>query len=169
MDRQNDRAYWKAKAADLLKKQRGILNVNLNRNPTSTVPALAVGGEDGIYMGIMTTELGVVVRDAGTVATMVERGYDPNHNQMEQLRFKLPGMYKAIKDSALAVQATNEPVLSFLTEYTPLPEIYLLKMAPAGKNRIMWTTINCAKLASTTVTHWGPEVAEYLEENKLMR
>jgi len=60
-------------------------------------------------------------------------------------------------------------VLSFLTEYAPLPEVYLLKMAPAGKGRIMWTMINVAKLASCTVTHWGPEVAEYLEENRLMR
>jgi len=169
MERRNDRAYWKAKAAELLKKQRGILNVNLNRNYSGSDTTPAVGGEDGIYMGIMTTDLGIVARDEGTTAAMIERGYDPDHNQMEQLRFKLPGMYKAIKDSVLAVQATNEPVLSFLTEYTPLPEIYLLKMAPAGKDRIMWTTINVAKLSSTTVTHWGPEVAEYLEENKLMR
>jgi hypothetical protein len=29
--------------------------------------------------------------------------------------------------------------------------------------------INVARLASTTVTHWGPEVAEYLEENALVR
>ena len=165
MGRQNDRAYWKSKAAQLLKKQRGILNVNLNREHSGCDTTPAVGGEDGIYMGIMTTDLGVVARDKGTVATMIHHGYDPDHNQMEQLRFKLPGMYKAIKDSVIAVQATNEPVLSFLTECTPLCEVYLFKMAPCGKDRIMWTAINVSKLASTAVTHWGPEVAEFLEQN----
>lgn len=169
MERQNDRAYWKSKAAELLKKQRGVLNVNLNRCYSGSDTTPAVGGADGIYMGIMSNDMTVLVRDEGTTATMAEAGYDPAYNQMDQLRFKRPAMYKAIKDSILAVQATNEPVLSFLTEYVPLPEVYLLKMAPAGKDRIMWTMINVARLASTTVHHWGPEVAEYLEENQLMK
>jgi|DEB0MinimDraft_6_1074348.scaffolds.fasta_scaffold01044_9 hypothetical protein len=169
MERHNDRAYWKSKAADLLKKQRGVLNVNLNRDYSGSDTTPAVGGEDGIYIGVMTTDMGNVALDEGTVATMIKQGYNPEHNQIDQIRFKRPAMYKAIKDSIIAVQATNEPVLSFLTEYAPLPEVYLLKMAPAGKGRIMWTMINVAKLASCTVTHWGPEVAEYLEENRLMR
>lgn len=169
MERQNDRAYWKSKAAELLKKQRGVLNVNLNRDYSGSDTTPAVGGEDGIYMGIITTDMGIIARDEGTVATLIEKGYNPAYNQLDQIRFKRPAMYKAIKDSILAVQATKEPVLSFLTEYTPLHEVFLLKMAPAGKDRIMWTMINVAKLSSTTVTHWGPEVAEYLEENKLMK
>lgn len=169
MERQNDRAYWKSKAAALLKKQRGILNVNLNRNYSGSNTNPAVGGEDGIYMGIMTTELGIIARDTGTIAEMQKRGYDPSYNQMDQIRFNRPAMYKAINDSMIAVQATNEPVLSFITENAALPEVYLLKMAPAGEDRIMWTMINVAKLASCTVTHWGPEVAEYLEENILAR
>jgi len=169
MERHNDRAYWKSKAAELLKKQRGVLNVNLNRDYSGSDTTPAVGGEDGIYIGVMTTDMGNVALDEGTVATMIKQGYNPEHNQIDQIRFKRPAMYKAIKDSIIAVQATNEPVLSFLTEYAPLPEVYLLKMAPAGKGRIMWTMINVAKLASCTVTHWGPEVAEYLEENRLMR
>ena len=169
MERHNDRAYWKSKAAELLKKHRGVLNVNLNRDYSGSDTTPAVGGEDGIYIGVMTTDMENFALDEGTVATMIKQGYNPEHNQMDQLRFKRPAMYKAIKDSIIAVQATNEPVLSFLTEYVPLPEVYLLKMAPAGKGRIMWTMINVAKLASCTVTHWGPEVAEYLEENRLMR
>ena len=169
MERLNDRAYWKRKAGELLQKQRGILNVNLNREYSGSECTPAVGGEDGIYIGVMTDDLSVLHRDEGTNATMERGGYDPNYNQMDQLRFKRPAMYKAIKDSYVAVKATNEPVLSFLTEYTPIPEVYLLKMAPAGKGWIMWTMINVAKLCSTTVQHWGPEVAEFLEENQLMR
>lgn len=169
MERQNDRAYWKSKAAELLKKQRGILNVNLNRGYSGSECTPAVGGEDGIYIGVMSDDMSTITRDEGTNATMKRGGYDPTYNQMDQIRFKRPAMHKAIKDSILAVKATNEPVLSFLTEYTPLPEVYLLKMAPAGEGWIMWSMINVQKLASTTVTQWGPEVAEYLEENKLMK
>ena len=169
MERRNDRAYWMSKAAELLKKQRGVLNVNLTANYAGSETTPAVGGSDGIYMGFMSHDMRVLARDGGTTAAMSEAGYDTGFNQMDQIRFKRPAMYKAIKDSTIAVEATGEPVLSFITEYVPMPEVHLLKMAPIGKDRIMWTMINVAKLASTTVTHWGPEVAEYLEENKLMR
>lgn len=169
MERQNDRAYWKSKAAELLKKQGGILSVNLNRDYSGSECTPAVGGEDGIYIGVMSADMSTITRDEGTNATMKRGGYDPTYNQMDQIRFKRPAMYKAINDSYVAVKATNEPVLSFLTEYTPMPEVYLLKMAPAGEGWIMWSMINVAKLASTTVTHWGPEVREFLEENKLMK
>ena len=169
MERQNDRAYWKTKAAKLLKKQRGILNVNLTRGYSGCECTPAVGGEDGIYIGVMSHDMSILNRDVGTDATMERAGYNSTYNQLDQLRFKRPAMYKAINDSILAVKATNEPVLSFLTEYTPMAEVYLLKMAPAGEGWIMWSMINVARLASTTVTHWGPEVTEYLEANSLMK
>lgn len=168
MERQNDRAYWKHKAAELLKKQRGVLSVNLEPKDAGSDTTPAVGGADGIYVGIMTYDMKLLVKDEGTVATMKMLGYDPSSN-LSQIRFKRPAMYKAIKDSVVAVQATNEPVLSFLTDYTPLPEVHLLKMAPACNDTVIWTVVNVSKLASTTVKHWGPEVAEFLAENKLMK
>lgn len=164
--RAHDRAYWKSKAAKLLKSQRGSLRVNLERKEGGSTSAPAVGGEDGIYMGIITNTLQQVERDIGTSAAMVKVGMDPTtENPMDQLRFTRPLMYKTIRDSASAVAATGEPVLSFMTEYTPLPETHFIKMSPIEDGHIMWVAINVMRLSAVSVTHWGPQVEEFLQEN----
>ena len=164
--RRHDRAYWKSKAAKLLKSQRGSLRVNLEKREGGSTVAPAVGGADGIYMGVITNDLQVVERDIGTEATMIKAGLDPtSETPIDHLRFTRPLMYKTIRDSATAVAATGEPVLSFLTEYTPLPEIHLIKMSPTHDGHIMWVAINVMKLAAASVTHWGPQVEEFLQEN----
>jgi hypothetical protein len=165
--RRHDRAYWKDKAAKLLKSQRGVLNVNIGQGPAKSPEVMpVVGVTDGVYMGIMTRDFGTVYRDPGADQAMKKYGLDPDHAcPMEQLRFRRPAMYKAITDSSTAVLATGESVLNFLTEYTPLPEAYLLKMAPLDEDRVMWVSINVMMLASTSVTHWGAQVEEFLVQN----
>lgn len=168
MDRSNDRAYWSNKAATLLKKQRGILNVNLEKQYASSDTKPAVGGQDGIYIGIIMKDGTPIARDRGTHAELTRSGYNPNVGMLEQLRFKRPAMFKAVSDGLIAIEATGEPVLSFVTETTPLQEAHLIKMAPVAADRVMWTIIDVKKLTATTASHWGPEVAEYLSRVKLM-
>ena len=168
MDRSNDRAYWSSKAAGLLKKQRGILNVNLEKRYASSDTKPAVGGQDGIHIGIISMDGNPIVRDRGTYVEIARTGYNPDIGMLEQIRFKRPAMFKAISDGLIAIKATGEPVLSFVTETTPLQEAHLIEMAPVSAERVMWTIIDVTKLAATTASHWGPEVAEYLSNNKLM-
>ena len=97
MERHNDRAYWKSKAAELLKKQRGVLNVNLNRGYSGSECTPAVGGEDGIYIGV-SDDMNVITRDEVPTPRW-SSWFRPVYNQMDQIRFKRPAMYKAIKDS----------------------------------------------------------------------
>ena len=166
--RRHDRAYWKHKAAKLLKSRRVPLNVNIEKpSSVSEIPPL-VGGADGVYMGIMTRDLKTVSRDPKVEQAMRKYGLDPDsESAMEHLRFRRPAMYKVIMDSSTAVLATGESALNFVTEYSPLPEAFLLKMTPVDENRLMWVSINVMMLASTSITHWGPQVEEFIVENSL--
>lgn len=153
---------WLARAGKYLATKGSSYGKPEKRKRSSdTMPA--VGGDDGVFFGIINYDLEVIERDAGCNAAMAQGGYDTEQNCLDQMRFARPTMYKALKDCVLAVAATKEPVMQFVVDDAITQDVYLLKMAPIANDEVMWVCIDILKSSSAVLNNWQDEVAEVLD------
>jgi len=156
MDQLGEMNPWIQRATSLYREAQGkSYNPEYQNELKDPIPATA--GMDGIFFGLLDFDsLANKTKDPSCNDEMRKHGFDPLQG-LEQVRFRRPVMYKAIKDCAIACKSTGEPTISFWTEHCPEPRTSLLKMAPMD-NGIGWVMIDVGRMASSISELYAEEV-----------
>lgn len=137
-------AYWLDKIWGKINAQEVPLNEKLD--PVSAGAQL-INWKDGIHCGAFSRDGVTSWRDEKTLHHMLRKGFDPDADMLEQLRFRSPALYTGVKNSLATMYQVKESVVTLVHETEPTPRLLYLKLTP-HEDGAWWLAIDLAQFGA---------------------
>lgn len=154
-------AFWMTKISQRLLNGEKIKHTKLN---SAAAGSPLLGLEDGIMIGSVHDDQ-EHWRDEKTVRRMRAVGYDPDADIMSQLRFRMPEMYKAMKEAMAVSRSTGETSVTLVHLTDPKPRLLYVKITPYEQG-LWWLCMDLAKFGGALTKHNASIIEEFAESMK---
>ena len=154
-------SFWMTKISQRLLSGEKIQHTKLKETATGS-PLL--GLEDGILIGSVTNNQ-EEWRDEKTIRRMKAIGYDPEADIMSQIRFRMPQMYKSMKEAIAVSTSTGETSVTLVHLTDPKPRLFYVKITPYEQG-LWWLCIDLAKFGGALTKHNASIIEGFAESMK---